>query len=143
MCVGTDGYDGANCQLLTVSFTALASSGNTYRAYSSLHLSAKGRVEFEFSTVDSEGLLLYNTQLQSGESRDFVSVDVEGGSLVVGTSHGEDSVRLAPDIWVSDGQWHQVTIDIIEKVRIATTCTAIKCLYILYVTLSKMNSLFM
>ena len=114
-CVCTDGYDGDNCQLLTVSFTA-SHSGNTYRAYSSLHLSAKGRVEFEFSTVDSDGLLLYNTQLQSGESRDFISVEVEGGRLVVGVSHGEDSVRLVPDIWVSDGQWHQVTIDITEKV---------------------------
>ena len=120
-CACTDGYDGDNCQLLTVSFTALSSSGNTYRVYPSLHLSAKGKVEFEFSTVDSDGLLLFNAQLQSGESWDFISVEVEGGRLVVGASHGEDSVRLKPDIWVRDGQWHQVTINIIVKVRIATT----------------------
>ena len=114
-CACNSGFDGANCQLVTVSFTA-SPSGATYRAYPSLHLSAKGRIEFEFSTVSSDGLLLYNTQLQSGKSMDFILVEVEGGRLAVGLSHGEDRVHLVPDLWVSDGQWHQVTINIIEKV---------------------------
>ena len=115
-CVCSNGYDGPNCQLVAISFTA-ASSTNSYRAYPSLHLSARGSVEFEFSTVDSDGLLLYNTQVQYGRSRDYIAVEILGGQLVVGVSHGDDDISLVPMTTVSDGQWHRVSIDISEKVR--------------------------
>ena len=114
-CVCSNGFEGDNCQLITVSFTG-SSSQPTYRAYPSLHISPRGRVQLEFTTIDSDGLLLYNTQLQSGVSDDFIAVEVVGGQLVVSVSHGEGWVRLESSVLVSDGRWHQVTIDIAEKV---------------------------
>ena len=113
-CTCSEGFDGIECQLLTISF----SSTNSYRAYPSLHLSAKGKIDFQFNTVDLDGLLLYNTQLQAGESRDYIAVEVVGGQLVVGVSYGDDTASLVPVAGsVSDGQWHHVTIEITEKVR--------------------------
>ena len=120
-CMCNEGFDGVNCQLLTISFSQ-SSSINTYRAYPSLYLSAKGSIEFEFNTIDSDGLLLYNTQLQNGESSDYIAIEVKNGLLVVSISHGEDKVDLVPTLRVTDGQWHHVTVDINEKVRPSTTC---------------------
>ena len=126
-CVCTEGFGGEKCQLLTVSFTASLSEP-TYRAYPSLHLSAQGKIEFEFSTIDSGGLLLYNTQLQSGVSRDFIAVEVVDGQLVVSVSRGDDTVSLRSDVWVSDGQWHTVTIEIAEKVWYTHCLVLLGCL---------------
>ena len=116
-CMCNEGFDGVNCQLLTISFSQ-SSFPNTYRAYPSLHLSAKGSIEFEFNTIDSDGLLLYNTQLQSGVNGDYIAIEVKNGQLVVSLSHGEDKVDLVPTLRVNDGQWHHVTVDIIEKVKL-------------------------
>ena len=116
-CICREGFDGANCQLLTISFSQTSLS-NTYRTYPSLYLSAaSGSIEFEFNTIDRDGLLLYNTQLKSGVSSDYIAIEIVNSQLVVSMSLGEDSVHLMPEINVSDGQWHHVTVDITERVR--------------------------
>ena len=130
-CRCSEGFDGDNCQLLTVSFTQSPFT-NTYRAYPSLHLSARGSIEFEFNTVDSDGLLLYNTQLQAGGSSDYIAAEVVSGRLAVSVSHRKDAVRLVPGIRVSDGQWHHVTVDISEKVKACICCLG--TLYRVYTT---------
>lgn len=118
-CTCSDGFDGTNCQLLSISFSRL-SSPNSYRAYPPLHPKGQTLIQFEFSTLDSDGLLLYNTQLQAGISSDYIAVEVVGGQLVVGMSHGEDAANVvltSSVAVVNDGQWHSVTIMISGKVR--------------------------
>ena len=76
-------------------------------------------VEFEFNTLDSDGLLLYNTQLQSGESSDYIAVEVLGGHLAVSVSYGDNVVSIVLTggvTLVNDGYWHHVTIEINGKV---------------------------
>ena len=117
-CICNDGFDGTNCQLLSISFSHLPSQ-NTYRAYPSLHLRGQGMVELEFNTLDSDGLLLYNTQLQSGVSSDYIAVEVLGGHLAVSVSYGDDVVSIVLTSGVAvvnDGYWHHVTIEINGKV---------------------------
>ena len=121
-CYCSDGFDGPNCELLTVSFirSSSSSSGNSYRAYQSLQQRGQGLIQFQFSTLDSDGLLLYNTQLQAGASRDYIAVEVSGGRLLVGVSQGEEGVRpvlMSVAAVVDDGQWHNVTIQTSGKVR--------------------------
>ena len=115
-CTCSGGFDSTNCQLLTVSFSH-SSSTNSYRAYPSLDLRAQGSIEFEFSTLDSNGLLLYNTQLQSERSRDYIAVEVLEGHLVVSVSRGDDIANVTSAAVVNDGHWHRVTIEISGKVR--------------------------
>ena len=115
-CICSGGFDGANCQLLTVSFSNSFST-NSYRAYPSLEVRARGSIQFEFSTLDSNGLLLYNTQLQGGTTSDYIAVEVLEGHLVASVSHGDDTARVSSAAIVNDGHWHSVTIEVGVKVR--------------------------
>ena len=108
-CQCQEGFDGPNCELVGISFTTETS----YRAFPSLELRGQGTIKFEFSTLDSEGLLLYNTQLQAGGSHDYITVEVSRGQLVVGVSHGKEKASAAVTssvVTVNDGQWHTVTV---------------------------------
>ena len=117
-CQCQEGFDGPNCELLGISFTTETS----YRAYPSLELRGQGTIMFEFSTLDSEGLLLYNTQLQAGSSHDYITVGVSGGQLVVGVSHGKDKANAAVMSTVNDGQWHTVTVQTSGNVSVVHMC---------------------
>ena len=125
-CECPDGFQGPNCELVTLSFT----SASSYRTYQSLELRGQGSIQFEFNTLDSEGLLLYNTQLQAGTSRDYIAAEVSGGQLVVGVSRGGNravATATSSAVAVSDGQWHRVTIETSGKVqgrRVAVSCCA-------------------
>ena len=118
MCECGVGFSGENCELLTVSFSG-SQTQSSYRAFASLEIRGHGRIEFEFATVDRNGLLLYNTQLQNGRTEDFVAVEIVGGALQVSVSHGsgDSSVRfVSSPRGVADGDWHQVVIETNQKV---------------------------
>ncbi len=118
MCECREGFSGDNCELLTVSFSG-SQTLSSYRAFASLEIRGHGRIEFEFATVDRNGLLLYNTQLQNGRMEDFVAVEIVGGTLQVSVSHGsgDSSVRfVSSPRGVADGDWHQVVIETNQKV---------------------------
>ena len=114
-------FEGQSCELLVASFSGSATQ-SSYRAFGSLDVRGRGRIEFQFASIDSSGLLLFNTQLQQGSSRDFIAVQLSGGFLEVSVSHGSDStsaVVMSSGERVNDGLWHQVTIETSGKVSVA------------------------
>ena len=117
-CDCSQDFKGEKCELLTVSFSG-SQGESSYRAFDSLEIRGQGRIEFEFATVDDNGLLLYNTQYQNGESKDFIAVEIVDGVLRVAISHGngDSSVLVMSNyVVVTDGLWHRVSIDTRGKV---------------------------
>ena len=120
MCNCASGFDGPNCELISVSFSG-APSTPSYRTYRSLDIRGEGRIAFEFVTVATDGLLLYNTQYQEGANEDFIAMEIVGGYLRASVSHGAGggvaSVKvMSSSVHVSDGRWHQVVIETSGKV---------------------------
>ena len=118
-CECPSGFRGPHCEKLSVTFGG-SSTLPSYRAYDSLEIRGEGEILFEFVTVDRDGLLLYNTQYQDGVSDDFIAVEIVGGYLRVGVSHGGRGVAMtkimSSSVRISDGHWHQVTIETYGKV---------------------------
>lgn len=103
-------FTGDQCELVTVSFSG-SQRESSYRTFGSLDIHGQGLIEFEFATVDENGLLLYNTQYQSGQSNDYIAVEVVGGALEVSISLGSgESTASSRSVFVSDGLWHRVSI---------------------------------
>ena len=77
-------------------------------------------MKFEFATIDSDGLLVLNTQYQQGESRDIISVEIVNNQLMVLFSLGSDDTTtitvLSSSLNISDGRFHTVELKILEKV---------------------------
>ena len=119
VCDCASGFNGPNCELVSVSFSGAVSTPS-YRAFRSLDIRGEGRITFEFVTVATDGLLLYNTQYQDGVSGDFVAVEIVGGYLRASVSHGGGGVAsvkvVSSSVRVSDGTWHQVAIEMSGKV---------------------------
>ena len=118
-CQCPPGFDGPHCEQLSVSFSGSASDPS-YRTFGTLDLTGEGRIAFEFVTVATDGLLLYNTQYQDSGSDDFIAVEIMGGFLEVSVSHGGSGVTsakvMSSSVRVSDGRWHQVEIESYGKV---------------------------
>ena len=125
VCQCLPGFSGPNCEQLSVSFGG-SFSVPSFRAFNSLDVRGEGRISFEFVTVDRDGILLYNTQYQDGVSDDFISVEIAGGYLKVGVSHGGRGVVttrvMSSSVRVSDGNWHQVAIEMYGKVGVHYVC---------------------
>ena len=118
-CQCPGGFDGPNCELVAVTFTG-GSTRSSYRAYQPLELQGRGRVRLEFVTRSSRGLLLFSTQYQAGVSRDWLAVEVVEErvrvSVALGSGGGE-VVVMGSSVRVSDGLWHQVSVETSGKVR--------------------------
>ena len=132
VCQCLPGFSGPNCEQLSVTFGG-SSILPSYRAFSSLDIRGEGEISFEFVTVEREGLLLYNTQYQNGASEDFIAVEIAGGYLKVGVSHGgvgggggavTTARVVSSSVRVSDGNWHQFTIETYGKVSVCV------CVYV-------------
>lgn len=111
-------FGGPNCQLLTASFTG-SSVQQSYRAFQPLQSQGRVSLTLEFATRAQQGLLLFSTQYQGGESRDAIAVEVVGGRLRVSLALGSGAGSLAvmgSSVYVSDGQWHQASIQVRGKV---------------------------
>lgn len=115
-------FKGHKCELLTVSFSG-SQGESSYRAFDSLEISSQGLIEFEFATVDRNGLLLYNTQYQNGVSKDFIAVELVDGALRVAISHGNGErgiLVMSSAKAVTDGLWHRVSVETRGKVCLFT-----------------------
>lgn len=125
VCECLPGFSGPNCEQLSINFGG-SSTLPSYRAFNSLDIRGEGKISFEFITVERDGLLLYNTQYQDGASTDFISVEIVGGYLQVGVSHGggggggggvvTTARVVSSSVRVSDGKWHQIAIETYGKV---------------------------
>ena len=113
-CECQSGYNGDHCELQVVSFSG-SQNQSSYRAFDSLQIRGQGSLSFQFATLDSEALLLYNTQYQFGTSRDHLAVAITGGNLQLMVSHGEDGgagvMVVSRAVRVNDGLWHDVLIE--------------------------------
>ena len=93
----------------------------SYRAYESLTTNDQLNLKFEFTTIDSNGQLLLNTQYQQGQSRDIINVAIVNSKLNVMLSLGSDEAAtvtvLSSSVNISDGLWHTVELTLLEKVR--------------------------
>lgn len=122
-CACDTGFDGPNCKLLTTSFTG-SSNQNSFRAFQPLQSQGRVSITLEFSTRAQAGLLLFSTQYQGGESRDMIALEVVGGKLRVSLALGsgaESSVVAGDSVYVSDGQWHQVSVEVKGRVSLSVT----------------------
>lgn len=121
-CLCPRGFVGNSCELLTVSFAGSLST-NSYRAFGTLDHQGQGTVALEFATRQSDGLLLYSSQYQDGQSLDFIAAEIMGGFVRVAMSQGSGQVGVAlmsESVRVSDGQWHQLSIQRNGKVKSMT-----------------------
>ena len=119
-CSCGDDFGGQSCELLVASFSGTTTQ-SSYRAFESLDIRGRGRIEFQFASIDTSGLLLFNTQFQEGSSRDSIAVELSSGYLKVSVSHGNDSASvlvMSSGLRVNDGLWHQVTIETSGKVSV-------------------------
>lgn len=119
LCECSTGFDGPNCELLTASFSG-SSEQNSFRAFQPLGSQGQVSLGLEFATKAQDGLLLFSTQYQNEESRDMVALEVVGGRLRVSLALGsgaENLVVSGDSVYVSDGQWHQASVEVRGKVR--------------------------
>ncbi len=119
-CSCPPGFEGPNCELLAATFSG-GPTQSSFRAFHPLELlRGGGRIAFEFATRSESALLLFSTQYQhEGESRDWLAVEVTGGLLRVSVALGSGArgVSVSGDsVRVSDGHWHQVTLETSGKV---------------------------
>ena len=117
-CECDEQFTGEHCELLVVSFSG-SSTLTSYRAYNGISFRGRGEIKFEFATSSQDGLLLLNTQLQKGDSMDFIAVEIIRGQLRVSYSLGDSPTNvtiLSNSLDVTDGQWHTVEITINGKV---------------------------
>jgi len=117
-CSCPEGFAGANCELLSVSFSGSLTT-NSYRAFSTLDHQGQGEISFDFAMTQQDGLLLYSSQYQNGRSLDFIAVEVMDGFVRVSMSQGsgQSAVLLtSQSVRVSDGRWHRVSVERSGKV---------------------------
>ena len=117
-CNCPEGFDGANCELLSVSFSG-GSSTSSYRAFHTLDHQGQGSISLDFATTQQDGLLLYSSQYQDGQSLDFIAAEIVDGFVRVSMSQGSGQrgvVLTSESVRVSDGRWHRVSIERSGKV---------------------------
>lgn len=103
------GYEGPRCEMLSLTFTYLASSpSHSYALFpKSIPLCTPVRIEFEFSTDRYKGLLLFNGP-SNRDSLYFIAVEIFNRSLLVHI--GYSNVTFT-NVNVSDKSWHKVEIE--------------------------------
>ncbi|RDD47003.1 Protocadherin-like protein [Trichoplax sp. H2] len=108
ICQCLPGYDGQYCQWRTRSF-----QGNSYFWLRSLPKCNQLTLEMEFTTTNSEGLLLYTGPV-SGSNGNFLAIELIGGRIEVIFSVSTSSNSAASGTLVvangnlNDGRWHKV-----------------------------------
>ena len=68
-------------------------------------------ITFEFSTAESDGLLLYNTDGKYRRDSDFIAIQIISGKIQLSFNLGytRSAVVVEHDKTVDDGKWHRVT----------------------------------
>ncbi|XP_046394946.1 protocadherin-like wing polarity protein stan isoform X2 [Ischnura elegans] len=100
------------CELRARSFPP--SSFLTFPALKQRH---RLTLQLRFATQSEDGLLLYNGRYN--EKHDFIALEISGGGLIFSFALGGPEVTRVstslPGPGVSDGNWHQVTVEYFNK----------------------------
>ncbi len=112
-CKCLNGYDGPRCEFLSITFNHVPSSpSHSYAMFKSIELCDPSRIEFEFTTERTKGLLLFNGPLNR-ESTYFFAVEITNSTLLV---HIGSTLVSFSQVNVSDKSWHKVDILLSENV---------------------------
>lgn len=98
------------CELRSRSF-----SRNSFLTFEGLRQRHRFTIKLNFSTINEDGLLLYNGRYN--ELHDFISLEVLKGKIVFSFSLGEhiETVRIDQEKQVSDGNWHTVLVEYFNR----------------------------
>ena len=101
---------GASCQCACLGFNPVS-----YLELSTLQGQRQGTfniISLEFSTVKSNGLLLYNTNGKYEKFSDFIALEIVNGNVRLSFNLGdtEHPTVVNVDREVADGQWHRVVV---------------------------------
>jgi hypothetical protein len=108
-CNCLEGFYGPRCEALGLTFFFRPSSpSHSFALFKHINLSEHLRIEFEFSTERSKGLLLFNGPTNR-DSKNFLAVEIFSKTLLIHIGFTKISFS---DIDVSDKQWHKVDISI-------------------------------
>lgn len=77
------GYDGPRCQFLSLTFTfEKSSTSHSYALFPAVNLCDPMRIEFEFTTERSKGILLFNGPVNRDSSY-FLAAEIFNSTLLV------------------------------------------------------------
>ena len=113
-CACPPGHTGPNCELTSVSVKA-----GGFRLFSSVQLQTTGSIRLRFATSATNGLLLYNTQLQNGSSVDFLALELSDGYVQAAFGLGHDSTTrlgVRSRERLNDAKWHTVKVSHVGQV---------------------------
>ena len=111
-CPWEEKYTGPNCELTTLGFIPGA-----FLVLPTLPNTAGVHLALRFSTIAPNGLLLYNGCHAS--RTDFIALELVVGQVQVGVSFGGVATVLttASEQRLNDGKWHQIELEIRNRVR--------------------------
>ncbi|XP_037956200.1 protocadherin-like wing polarity protein stan isoform X2 [Teleopsis dalmanni] len=100
----------ATCELRSRSF-----SKNSFLTFESLKQRHRFSLKLRFATVHENGLLLYNGRYN--ELHDFIALEILQGYISFSYSLGDSiqSVSLIQNSKISDGKWHEVEVNYINR----------------------------
>lgn len=107
LCKCPDGFNGPRCEFLSITFTFNPSSrAHSYALFDKIESCDPLRLEFEFTTERSKGLLLFNGPINR-DALYFIAVEIINKNLLVHI--GPHNLSFA-NIDVSNREWHKVDI---------------------------------
>lgn len=111
LCTCYEPFDGPNCELQSIEFA----SSDLWMWLPPLQTCAKSMLHLEFSTKQSDCLLLYNgpmTQVDSQRIPDFVSLELRAGipRFLIDTGTGPAELIVSVNETLNDGRLHSIYI---------------------------------
>ena len=106
-CPWPEKYRGPNCELTSVHVSA-----DGFLALPSLSSAVETQISFSFSTVSSDGLLLYTGRVSG--SHDLLAIELVSGQLRVTVDLWKEPATLITSSRrkLSDGKWHNVSLQL-------------------------------
>ncbi|XP_078656989.1 pikachurin-like isoform X2 [Branchiostoma floridae x Branchiostoma belcheri] len=108
------GYHGMDCEKeLKSPVTVPKFSGNSYMQYTGTQLMKRlsgNRNDFQIriKTTTADGMILWSGSLPMGRHRDFISIGLEGGAVVLRYNLGSGEAQLSSNSTINDGRWHKI-----------------------------------
>ncbi|CAI9730365.1 cadherin EGF LAG seven-pass G-type receptor 2 isoform X1 [Octopus vulgaris] len=107
-CKGCSGMDYHNkfCELTTRRFFK-----GSYLTFPSIKQRNHFKVQLNFSTLEKNGLLFYNSRFN--DEHDFIALEIVNSKVQFSFSLGANKTSVMAEIdgGVSDGKWHEVTVE--------------------------------
>ncbi|XP_032221364.2 cadherin EGF LAG seven-pass G-type receptor 2 isoform X2 [Nematostella vectensis] len=104
LCEDPNKADTPFCELTTLSFR-----DGDYAAFTALSQKWRLHISLQFTTLQSDALLLYNGQFN--DKQDFIAIELSGGQVrfTVSTGGTPASATSRVDGGLNDGRWHSLT----------------------------------